>query len=92
MYCPNSGCKAQAAVGDGDGCGKEVDNWLKQIAKSVKREPVKKDKNYIPPSARRMVRMDQLPAACRTVLNSPAATAVAGEAKIVAPEKSPKKK
>jgi hypothetical protein len=38
-----------------------------------------------------MITMDQLPDACRTVLNSRGATAVAGEAKIVAPEKSAKK-
>jgi penicillin-insensitive murein DD-endopeptidase len=93
IFCPNSGCKAQPAVSGDDGCGKEVDNWLKEIAKAAKRKfDPEKDKNYVPPSARRMVTMDQLPAACRTVLDSPAATAVAGDAKIVAPEKAPKKK
>ncbi len=93
MFCPNSGCKAQAAVSGDDGCGKEVDNWLKEIAKAEKRKPPPKtDKKWIPPSARRMITMGQLPAACRTVLESPGATAVASESKIVAPEKkSPKK-
>jgi penicillin-insensitive murein endopeptidase len=92
IYCPNGGCKAQAPVGGGDGCGKEVDNWLKEIAKSLKPKPAPKTAGkWIPPSARRMITMDQLPDACRTVLNSRGATAVAGEAKIVAPEKSAKK-
>jgi penicillin-insensitive murein endopeptidase len=88
MFCPNGGCRKQAAVRASDGCGKEVDNWLKLIAKSVKRKPRPKTaKKWIPPSARRMMTMDKLPAACRTVLNSPGATAVAGDAKIVVPTK-----
>ena len=84
MYCPNGGCRAQAPVGGDDGCGKEVDNWLKSIEKSLKRKPdPEAAKKWIPPSARRMITMEQLPAACQTVLDSPAATAVAGDAKAV---------
>jgi len=89
MFCPNGGCRVQAPVSGDDGCGKEVKNWLKEIAKSAKRPPP--GPGYIPPSARRMIRMDQLPAACTAVLNSPAATAVASEAKIVTPEKASEK-
>ncbi len=71
IYCPNKGCRAQAPVSGSDGCGKEVDNWLKEIAKSLKRPKPKPGEKWIPPSARRMIRMDQLPAACRRVLNAP---------------------
>lgn len=79
-YCPNDGCRAQPAVGGDDGCGKEVENWLKSIAKSLKPEPEPKTaKKWIPPSERRKITMDELPAACQAVLDSPAATAVAGE-------------
>ena len=79
-YCPNDGCRAQPAVGGDDGCGKEVENWLKSIAKSLKPKPEPKTaKKWIPPSERRKITMDELPAACQAVLDSPAATAVAGE-------------
>jgi penicillin-insensitive murein endopeptidase len=84
MFCPNGGCRAQPPIGGDDGCGKEVDNWLKSIAKSLKPKPEPKTATkWIPPSERRKITMDQLPAECRTVLNSPAATAVAGDAKAV---------
>jgi len=81
IYCPNGGCRTQAPVGGGDGCGKEVDNWLKEIAKSLKRSQPKPGEKVVPPSALRMTTMDQLPAECRTVLNAPAATAVTDEQK-----------
>jgi len=84
MYCPNGGCRAQPAVGGGDGCGKEVENWLKEIKKSLKPKPEPETAGkWIPPSARRMIKMDELPPACQVVLDSPAATAVAGDAKAV---------
>lgn len=72
--CPNGGCRHQNPVSGNDGCGKEVDNWLKRIAKTLKPRPPPKPgaKKWIPPSARRKVRMNQLPAACRTVLEAPA--------------------
>jgi penicillin-insensitive murein endopeptidase len=88
--CPNGGCRAQPAVGGDDGCGKEVDNWLKVIAKSLKDKP-KPGVKVIPDSARRKITLDQLPAECRTVLNSRGATAVAGDSKMVAPTTSAKK-
>lgn len=88
IYCPNSGCKAQDPVGVDDGCGKEVDNWLKQIAKSLKPPPPPKPgekKKWIPPSERRKITMDQLPAECRAVLNGPAKPLVADDARTVKP-------
>jgi penicillin-insensitive murein endopeptidase len=81
IQCPNEGCRAQAPVGGGDGCGKEVDNWLKEIARSLKREPSPETaKSNVPPSARRMMTMDQLPAACRQVLDASGAKPVKDDA------------
>jgi penicillin-insensitive murein endopeptidase len=87
MFCPNGGCQAQPAIGAHDGCGKEVDNWLKEIAKSLKpKKPAPETAGkWIPPSERRKITMDELPADCRVVLDSPAATEVAGDAKAVEP-------
>jgi penicillin-insensitive murein endopeptidase len=80
MGCPNSGCQAQPPVHGDDGCGKEVESWLKSIAKSLKSEP-KPGEKVIPDSERRRITMAQLPPECRVVLNSPDATAVAADAK-----------
>ncbi len=82
ISCPNSGCRHQPPVSGDDGCGKEVDNWLKSIARSLKNQP-KPGEKVVPDSARRKITLDQLPSECRTVLNSPAATAVADDAKTV---------
>ena len=37
--CPNGGCETQPPVSGDDGCGKEVDNWLKTIEASLKETP-----------------------------------------------------
>jgi penicillin-insensitive murein endopeptidase len=65
-------------VGGDDGCGKEVDNWLKQIAKSLKPapkpKPTAKAKRWIPPSERRKTTLAELPEECGPVLDSPGTT------------------
>ena len=71
MGCPNGGCQAQPPVKGDDGCGKEVDNWLKTIAKSLQAPQPKPGVKIIPDSERRQVTMEQLPAECKIVLNSP---------------------
>lgn len=71
--CPNGGCQSQPAVSGDDGCGKEVDNWLKTIEASLKKPQPKPGVRIIPDSERRKVTMDQLPAECKVVLNGPAA-------------------
>jgi murein endopeptidase len=58
-------------VNGDDGCGKEVDNWLKQIAKSLKAPQPKPGVRVIPDSERRMITMEQLPPECGRVLDSP---------------------
>ena len=61
MGCPNSGCQAQPPVHGEDGCGKEVDNWLKSVAKSLKKAEPKPGVKVIPDSERRKITMEQLP-------------------------------
>jgi penicillin-insensitive murein DD-endopeptidase len=89
ISCPNGGCRAQPPVSGDDGCGKEVDNWLKEIKKSLNPKEPKTVEGSA--SAKRKITMDQLPAECTAVLDSPGATAVAGDATTDAPEKSAKK-
>ena len=75
--CPNGGCRHQNPVTGEDGCGAEVDVWLKRVAK-VKPEapPEPAGKKPIVPSMRRKMTMDQLPAECRAVLEAPPARLV----------------
>lgn len=77
--CPNGGCQSQPAVSGDDGCGKEVDNWLKTIEASLKKPQPKPGVRIIPDSERRKVTMDQLPAECKVVLNGPAAKPDTGD-------------
>ena len=69
--CPNGGCQVQPPVEGDDGCGKEVDNWLKTIEASLKKPQPKPGVKIIPDSERRQVTMEQLPPECKIVLNSP---------------------
>lgn len=55
-------CTHQAAVPGDDGCGKEVADWLKLIARPARPGP--------PPSEQRQITMEQLPAQCRVVLEA----------------------
>jgi len=87
MGCTNSGCETQAAVPADDGCGKELDNWLKQIEASLKPKPKPEgpQKPWVPPSERRRITMDELPAECRIVLNGPPVKPITGEAQTASP-------
>jgi penicillin-insensitive murein endopeptidase len=78
--CTNGGCEDQKAVSGDDGCGKELDNLLKAIEAGVKKgtEHATVDDKLAPPTEKRFLTMDKLPAECKTVLNTPAPTAIAG--------------
>jgi penicillin-insensitive murein endopeptidase len=81
--CTNSGCTAQPVPHGDDGCGKEVESWLKMVAKSLsKEEPKPGAKMGGGSSDQRMITMNQLPAECKTVLNSPGYIAVAPGTKL----------
>ncbi len=81
--CTNSGCESQPPVRGDDGCGKEVDHWLKEIAKSLKKQPPKPGEKVAGASDQRRITMNQLPAECKTVLDSPGYIAAAPGAKII---------
>ncbi len=92
--CPNGGCEGQKAVDGDDGCGKELDNLLKAVAAAVKKgkEAPSVDDKFVPPSDKRHVTMDQLPAECKAVLNSKGPTAIAGDEPKPAPATASAKK
>jgi len=83
--CPNAGCEIQPAVKDDDGCGKELTNWLTLVEKSLKAPPPKPGVKIVPDSERRQITMEQLPAECKVVLNSPGAPLPADEAMAATP-------
>lgn len=91
--CPNGGCETQPGVKADDGCGAELKSWLKDIEASLKPKPKPKgpEAPYVPPSARRQITMEQLPAECKVVLNSPAASPPADEAMAATPTAATKK-
>lgn len=69
MTCPidSPGCTPQPAPAAGDdGCGKEVDDWIKLVTKPPEPEP--KAKPAPPPKP---LMLEQLPAECRVVLQAP---------------------
>ena len=67
LACPedNPGCRDQSPPPKGDGCGAELNNWLKPKPKPKK--PVKKVK---PPKKKKPVTLAALPNACRAVLDA----------------------
>jgi penicillin-insensitive murein endopeptidase len=88
IACPkgSTGCQSQPSVGGNDGCGAELTGWLKRIkppaAVATPAKPAK------PAHERRPITLDQLPAACRTVLAGgprPSATPSPPAAKTTAP-------
>ena len=66
ISCPkgSEGCEPQKAVTGDDGCGKELEDWF-----ALLKAPPKPEGPPKPPMT-----VDQLPAACKLVLEAPAAT------------------
>ncbi|MBX2804772.1 MAG: penicillin-insensitive murein endopeptidase, partial [Hyphomicrobiales bacterium] len=66
ISCPpgSPGCKDQPAVGRGDGCGKEVDGWLRKVRppKVVVKKPKK------PAKPKRQITLAELPGACADLI------------------------
>jgi penicillin-insensitive murein endopeptidase len=91
--CPNGGCETQPPVKGDDGCGAEVKSWLKSIEASLKPRPKPPgpEKPEIPPSAKRQITMEQLPAECKVVLSSPGVPPPADEAMAATPTAATKK-
>lgn len=79
LACPSSSptCKSQFPPGDGDGCGKELDYWLKRVAPKPpapkpKTEEASKQppKTWLPPLPKPEVMLADLPNECTTVLKA----------------------
>jgi len=68
LKCPlgSAGCKDQPSPPAGDGCGKELDNWIKLVDPSRKRPKPKKPAKKRKP--RREITLADLPKACTVVL------------------------
>lgn len=66
MKCPAgvAGCRAQKATAPGDGCGAQLDYWMKLL----KTPPRPRTKPKVPPKPRPVRTIDWLPKQCRTVL------------------------
>ena len=78
LGCPagNASCKNQPAPPPGDGCGKELSDWLALIASPPKGPP---------PKPKPPMTLAQLPAECRTVFAADAPATVEANAPIKAP-------
>jgi penicillin-insensitive murein endopeptidase len=65
LACPagTQGCVAQPLTGNGDGCGKEVDSWLKRMRKPVAQPPAPA-KPAKPAKAKRPLTLADLPVDC----------------------------
>lgn len=77
LKCPDgyNGCKNQNPPPQGDGCGKPLNYWMKQLEKAEawsKRKP----KEPAKPKPRKQLRMANLPSACRAVLEAPPSSGV----------------
>ncbi|MFM9940390.1 MAG: penicillin-insensitive murein endopeptidase [Hyphomicrobiaceae bacterium] len=68
IACPkgSEGCAGQQPVGNDDGCGKEVDDWIALL----RRPPRPVDPSLKPPPPKPQLTLEQLPAECRLVLEA----------------------
>jgi penicillin-insensitive murein endopeptidase len=65
--CPKGSttCEAQPPIPEGDGCGKELEDWIKRVSAPPKPAPPKPSK---PAPPKPELTLDQLPKECRAVL------------------------
>lgn len=80
IHCPtgSTGCKPQPEVAAGDGCGAEVDHWIKLLSRPAPPKPVKPEKPVVkkPAKPKPEVTLASLPPACRFVLDAAAKSPV----------------
>jgi penicillin-insensitive murein endopeptidase len=83
ISCPagSTGCQGQQPVAanaaDPEGCGKELDDWFRLLARPPRPEPPP----GTPVKPKPQMTMDQLPPECRVVLGAEAPRALAGAAR-----------
>lgn len=92
LRCPAGfdGCMDQKPPPPGDGCGPQLNDWMKLLAKAEKGRKKKPKKPSKKPVRRKELRMADLPPSCRDVLDAGAANAPlkATGKKASAPEQS----
>jgi penicillin-insensitive murein endopeptidase len=74
MSCPadSPNCRPQDPVPAGDGCGAELDGWLKKMVEPKPKPPEPKDAKPKPkPKPMPQITLNDLPPACRQVLLAP---------------------
>jgi len=81
-------CVDQKPPPAGDGCGKQLAHWMKQLAAAEKASKVKPKKPKKPPR-RKELRMADLPQSCRAVLNAGATGARSAMQPPPVPERRP---
>ena len=71
ISCPpdSKGCKNQKPPPSGDGCGKELDGWIKALSRPTKK-PTKPAKKPTKPVKRYEMTLAHLPQACAAVLDA----------------------
>jgi len=72
LKCPSGyeGCKDQKPPPPGDGCGPQLKDWMKLLAKAEKASKVKPKPPKKKPPPRKELRMADLPPSCRAVLEA----------------------
>jgi penicillin-insensitive murein endopeptidase len=71
ISCPNGsgGCEKQKPITGEDGCGKEVEDWIKLVSRPSKAAPATPaPKPAKPPEPEPVLTLEKLPPACREVL------------------------
>lgn len=93
IHCPKGSghCEAQPPVGNDDGCGKELTNWLALVKPKVA-APIPPGPRPPPAPAKPPISIDELPSECRSVLASgPDGVNVPPPAKPTQPQKAASK-
>jgi len=91
MACPKDspGCTPQFAVGDGDGCGKEVDEWIARMKRISAPRPG--PKVAAPkPTPKPETTLADLPTECRAVIGDSSPPGPSPVADVMLPEPKPK--
>jgi penicillin-insensitive murein DD-endopeptidase len=92
IHCPkgSTNCEAQPPVGNDDGCGKDLTNWLALVKPKVP-VPIPPGPRPPPAPAKAPMSIDELPNDCRSVLASGPDGVAVPEAAKPAPQKAASK-
>ncbi|MEZ5775060.1 MAG: penicillin-insensitive murein endopeptidase [Hyphomicrobiaceae bacterium] len=82
LSCPAgmAGCVPQKEPADDDGCGKELESWLKTVSRPAKAEPAETKKDSTKQVRRRELMVSSLPATCAAILKDGSEPTLTGDA------------